>query len=394
MDPKTRVLKALNHEEPDQVPLLGEGIDSAPILKKYGVKDITSLIGIMKWARWIIGWRKVFGWLARRPIAMAFIGKGLVKIMQKLGYDATPIPTALLLTKSAFPSYKQYVDEYGRKFVFSKIDSVGTEIDVAFYQGGYFDTEDPEASYEKWGPLDPDHPGRAAIYKAALKEAKTDIYVFPSFIGFLEGSWESFGFPTFTKLLYNKPQFIDRVIRERGDFSVALAENLLNLGAETFLIYDDAGHKNGPFLSPKQYEKLIVPQLKRVCDKIHSYDGNSKVILHSCGDVNKLLDLIIKAGIDALNPIEPGSGMDIFQLKKDYGDKLSFIGNVDPISLLTHGTPDMVEAYVKRLMKEVAPGGGFILASGHSITYSVKLENYEAMLAAGRKYGKYPIHIE
>jgi uroporphyrinogen-III decarboxylase len=392
MDPKTRVLKTLNHEEPDQVPLLGEGIDSVPILEKYGASSLSGIIGIMRWARFIIGWRKIFGWLARRPSAMALVGKGIVKVMRKMGYDAAPIPESLYFTKSAFPSTKEYVDEYGRKFIFSKIDSGGKETDIPFYEGGYFDTEDPEASYEKWGPLDPDHPTRAATYKAALKEAKEDIYAFPSMIGFLEGTWESFGFPTFTKLLYNKPQFIERVIRERGDFSVALTENMLNLGAETFLIYDDAGHKNGPFLRPQQYEKLIVPQLKRVCDKVHSYNG--KVILHSCGNVNKLIDLIIKAGIDGLNPIEPGSGMDIFQLKKDYGDKLCFVGNVDPISLLTHGTPDMVEAYVKRLMQEVAPGGGFMLASGHSITYSVKLENYEAMLAAGRKYGKYPIHIE
>ena len=391
MDPKTRCLKTLDHEEPDRVPVFGEGIDSAPILAKYRASSITDLIGIMKWSRFIIGWRKIFGWLVRRPSAMALVGKGITKFMRKVGYDVTPIPETLFFTKSAFPSTKEYVDEFGRKFVFSKIDSVGTEVGVAFYEGGYFDTEDPEAAYEKWGLLDPDHPTRAAAYKAALKEAKDDIYVFPSMIGFLEGSWECFGFPTFTKLLYSKPQFIERVIRERGDFAVALTENMLNLGAQTFLVYDDAGHKNGPFLSPQQYEKLIVPQLKRVCDKVHSYNG--KVILHSCGNINKLLDLIVKAGIDAINPLEPGSGMDIFQIKQDYGDRLTLIGNVDPISLLTHGTPEMVEEYVKRLMQEVAPGGGFMLASGHSITYSVRLENFEAMMAAGQKYGTYPIQI-
>ena len=393
MNSKTRVLKALSHEEPDRVPLLGEGIDSAPILKHYGGMDMSRAAGMIKWGRRIFRSQRILSWLASTSFTMGLVGKGIVKLMRHVGYDTMPIPTALLLTKSAF-SGKGYVDEYGRKFVISKIDSVGQEMEIAFYQGGYFDTEDPEAAYEKWGPLDPYHSARKAIYKSALKEAKEDIYVFPALVGFLEGSWESFGFPTFTKLLYSKPQFIDRVLRDRGDFSVALAENMLDLGAETFLIYDDAGHKNGPFLSPKQYEKLIVPQLKRVCDKIHSYDSKNKIILHSCGDVNKLIDLFLKAGIDALNPIEPGSGMDIFQLKRDYGDKLTFVGNVDPISLLTHGTPAMVEAYVKRLMQEVAPGGGFILASGHSITYSVKLENFEAMLAAGRKYGKYPIHIE
>jgi len=391
MDPKTRVLKVLDHEEPDRVPLFGEGIDSAPILEKYRASSTSNRIGIMKWVRYIIGGRNILGWIARRPVATKWVVKSVVKFMRKIGYDTTPIPIAGFFIKSAFPSPKEFVDEYGRKFIFSKIDSVGKKVDIAFYEGGYFDTDDPEASYEKWGPLDPDHPTRAAAYKAAIKEAKEDIYIFPILGGFLESTWESFGFPTFTKLLYTKRQFIERVIRERGDFSIALAENMLNLGAEALLIYDDAGHKQGPFLSPQQYEKLIIPQLKRICDKVHSYNG--KIILHSCGNINKLLDLVIKAGIDALTPLEPASGMDIFQVKRDYGAKLTLVGNVDPISLLSHGTPERVEAYVKRLMKEVAPGGGFMLASGHSITYSVKLENYEAMVAAGRKYGGYPIHI-
>ena len=267
-------------------------------------------------------------------------------------------------------------------------------VDIAFYDGGYFDTEDPEGSYEEFykEPLDPDHHIRSAVYKAAVKIAKDDIYVFPGIIGFLEGSWESFNFSTYTRLLYSNPAFIERVIRERGNFSVALTENMLNLGAETIFIYDDAGHKNCPFLSPKMYEKLIVPQIKRVCDKVHSYDG--KVILHSCGNINKLLDLMISSGIDGLNPLEAGSGMDIFKVKRDYGERICLIGNVDPIGLLTHGTPEKVDAYIKQLIKEVAPGGGFCLASGHSITYSVPLENFEAMLEAGRKYGKYPINVE
>jgi len=392
MDSKTRVLTALNHEEPDRVPLFGEGIDSAPVLKKYGIRGMSSLAGTLKWGRFIIGFRKIFAWMARRPTTMKLVGKAFAQFFRKMGYDTGIAPIVLSFTKIAFPSAKEYADEYGRKFIFSKIDSVGKEVDIAFYNGGYFDTDDPEASYEKWGLLDPDHPTRAAAYVAAVKEARDDVYMLPNLVGVLEGSWESFGFSTFTKLLYTRPQFIERVIRDRGDFSVAVAENMLNLGAETFIIFDDAGHKNGPFLSPQQYEKLIIPQIKRVCDKIHSYNG--KLILHSCGNINQLLDLIVKAGVDALNPLEPGSGMDIFQIKRDYGDKLCLVGNVDPISLLTHGTPDMVDAYVKRLMQEVAPGGGFMLASGHTITYSVTLENYEAMMAAGRKYGKYPIQIE
>jgi len=398
MDAKTRVLTALNHEEPDRVPLFELGIDSAPILEYYKGASLSTLVGLVKLFRILIpfGWRRFLGWGVKRKFLAKAIGKGIVKFMKNVGYDATVCPVALIYTKSAFPKIKGrdglfYVDEYGRRHFFSKLESGGKQVDVAFYDGGHFDTDNPEESYEEWGLLDPDHSSRAASYEAAVKEAKDDIYVIPGIVGVLEGTWEPFGFPTFTKLLYKKPQFIEKVFRDRGDFAVALAENMLDLGAETILVFDDAGHKNGPFLSPKMYEKFVVPQLKRICDKVHSYDA--KIILHSCGNLYKILDLIVGAGIDGLHPIEAGSGMDIFQIKEDYGERISLLGNVDPIQILTHGTPESVDAHVKDLIKGCAPGGGYFLASGHSITYSVPLENFLAMLEAHQKYSNYPIEL-
>ncbi len=393
MNAKTRFLMALNHEEPDRVPLFEIGVDSVPVLKKYGGKSLADMVNLMKLGRFILGWKQIFGWIVTRKYTLKLLGKSVVKLFKSMGYDATVVPVTLFLTKKKkFLSTTRYVDEYGRVMKFSKVESGGEMVSIAYYDGGFFDTDDPEAAYDEWGPLDPDHRTRAAAYQGAIKEAKDQIYVFPGIMGFLESSWECFGFPTFTKLLYTKPHFIERVFRDHGDFSVAVAENMMNLGAKTVFVYDDAGHKSGPFLSPKMYQKLVIPHLKRLCDKVHSYDG--KVILHSDGNLYKILDMIVNAGIDGLHPIEAGSGMDIFQIKQDYGERICLIGNVDPIELLTHGTPEKVERYVKRLIQECGPGGGYCLASGHSITYSVTLENFEAMLAAGRKYGKYPINIE
>jgi len=393
MTPKERFLTAMNHEEPDRVPIFDLGVDSVPILEKYGGKSMESILGIIKLVRILMpfGWRRFIGWAARRTFVYKLIGKSIPGFMKKLGYDATFCPISLFFTKCAFPSKSEYVDEYGRHFFFSKVESGGKEVAHAFYKGGYFDTEDPEAAYEDWGLLDPDHPARAAAYKASIKEAKDEIYVAPSMVGPLEGTWESFGFTTFTKLLFKKPQFIEKVFRDRGDFMVALTENMLDLGAETILILDDAGFKGSPFLSPIMYEKYVASQLKRVSDKVHASDG--KVMMHSCGDVTKLLDVIINAGVDALHPWESLAGMDIFKAKETYGDKLTLIGNV-PIDMLTHGTPQDVEEYVKKLIKICAPGGGYMLSTGHSVSFSVDLENYEMMLEAGRKYGNYPINID
>lgn len=388
--PKERVLTTLNHEEPDRVPLFDLGVDSVPVLEKYGGKSLESIIGLIKVVRILIpiGWRRFIGWAANRKFVYKMVGREQTKFMKSIGYDVSICPVSLFFTKCAFPSKLEYVDEYGRHFRFSKAVSGGKEIDVPYYQGGYFDTEDPEAAYEAWGLLDPDHPGRSAAYKAAIEAAKDEIYVIPGMIGPLEGTWESFGFTTFTKLLYKKPQFLEKVFRDRGDFMVALTENMLDLGAKTILIFDDSGYKGSPFLSPKMYEKFVASQLKRVCDKVHSCDG--KVILHSCGNLYKILDIMIQAGLDAVHPWESTAGMDIFKAKETYGEKLTLIGNV-PIDLLTHGTPLEVEAYVKKLIQVCAPDGGYMLGTGHSVSYSVTLENYEMMLEAARKYGTYPL---
>jgi uroporphyrinogen decarboxylase len=206
---------------------------------------------------------------------------------------------------------------------------------VPYYEGGYFDTENPEEAYEKWGVLDPDHRARKASYEGGLEAVGDEMIVFPSMLGAFETTWQVFGFNTFVKLLYQKSNFIARVFQDRGDFMLAVAENMLNLGAEGIFILDDLGHKTGPLLSPLLFRKYITPNLKRLCDKVHSYNG--KVILHSDGNLYPILDDIIIAGVDALNPWEPSAGMDIFKAKTDYGKKITLIGNV-PVEILTHGT--------------------------------------------------------
>ncbi len=358
---KTRFLTALNHEEPDRVPLFELGIDSVPILKKYGRKKYESKL-----------WNRT-----------------KVQLYKNMHMDCSVIPVAMY-PHSITP--EKYIDEFGRQFKYLRIQSGDQFVKVAYYERGCFDTENPEASYEDWERPDPDNVARVIAYKDAIRAAKDKIYLIPGITGFVEKSWEPFSFHVFTKLLYKNPQFIERVARDLGEFSTALAKNMLDLGAETILVYDDSGYKSGPFYSPKLYKKLVVPQLEKLCNTVHSYDA--KVLLHSDGKIYKLLDLMIKAGIDGLHPIEAGSGMDIFRLKKDYGDKLCLIGNVDPIALLTHGTPEKVTDYVRRLMQECAPGGGYVLASGHTLTYSVKVDNFDAMIAAALKYGYYPIEME
>ncbi|MCK4238830.1 MAG: hypothetical protein KAX33_06895, partial [Candidatus Lokiarchaeota archaeon] len=133
------------------------------------------------------------------------------------------------------------------------------------------------------------------------------------------------------------------------------------------------------------------PWLEQICKTAHK--GGLKLILHSCGDVYQIFEDIIKCGVDAIHPLEPTTAnpeYDIFKLNKKYGDKISFIGNVSPMDLANKDS-EYIRNYVRKLVDEIAPGGGFILSSGHSINPAIKLENFLAMQETVRKYGKYPI---
>jgi len=149
---------------------------------------------------------------------------------------------------------------------------------------------------------------------------------------------------------------------------------------------NDLGQNNRLIISPAMYKKYFMEGEKRFCQTVHKYGG--KVIMHSCGNTLELIDTLIDVGIDALHPWQPYAGMDIFEGKKRWGKKITLVGNVS-IEMLTHGTRKEVVGYVKKLMEEVKPGGGFIIASSHSIVPTVKAENAVAMWWAAKKYGDY-----
>ena len=116
-----------------------------------------------------------------------------------------------------------------------------------------------------------------------------------------------------------------------------------------------------------------------------------KYIKHIDGDIRKHLPVLVdEVGIDGLHSIEPAANMDIFDLKRQYGDRLTLLGNLD-CDLLARGRPAEIEAQVKLLMEEIAPGGGYIFSTSNTVLMDVPIENLQVMLNAARRYGIYPI---
>ena len=149
----------------------------------------------------------------------------------------------------------------------------------------------------------------------------------------------------------------------------------------------DFGTQNGPFLSVENYRKLFMPYQQRVNGWIHD-NTPWKTFMHSCGGVWPLLDSIVEAGFDILNPVQcSASCMDPRDLKKQYGDKLVFWGGgVDTQKTLPFGTPAEVREQVRERIEIFGEGGGFVFCSIHNVQARTPLENLTAMFEVIREY--------
>jgi len=165
--------------------------------------------------------------------------------------------------------------------------------------------------------------------------------------------------------------------------------NAIEIGADAIILGDDYAGRTGTLMSPDHFREFVLPYLKKAVNIAHK--NGSCLIKHTDGNIWKIIDDIIDAGINAINPLEPIADMDIGKVKKKYGERVCLIGNIDCAMLLPMGTRIEVEEAVKETIAKAAPGGGYIMASSNSIHSGVKPENYRTMVKATRKYGRYPI---
>jgi len=158
-------------------------------------------------------------------------------------------------------------------------------------------------------------------------------------------------------------------------------------------IGDDLGTQRSLLMSPKMYRQVLKPIHADYIAFIKERT-NAKVFFHTDGDVFDLIPDFIEIGVDILNPIQTSAGKmaNLLELKSKFGDKLTFCGAVDTHRVLPMGTQQEVRDEVKRVIDIIAPGGGYMLASVHTIMDDVPPENILAMVDAVEEFGKYPIH--
>lgn len=191
--------------------------------------------------------------------------------------------------------------------------------------------------------------------------------------------------------LVMRPAYIKAVFERQAEIAV---ENLARLyaavGDRVSVIQTngtDFGTQNGPFCSAECYRELFLPYQKRVNGWIHAHTP-WKTFMHCCGSIVPLLDLIVEAEFDILNPVQcSAAGMEPAQLKRRFGDALTFWGGgVDTQKTLPFGTPQQVRDQVRARIETFAPGGGFVFGAIHNVQALTPVENVLAMAVAVKEY--------
>jgi uroporphyrinogen decarboxylase len=233
---------------------------------------------------------------------------------------------------------------------------------------------------------DPQGLAKLAAGARALR-ASTDRAIIGLFGGnLLELGQFLFRNDNFFVLLAGEPGRAHRFLDAAVEMHLANLEKYLSAVGpyiDIIVFGDDLGMQTGPQISPRMYRELFMPRHKLMWTTAKKL-ANVKVMLHCCGGVHSLLPMLIEAGLDAINPVQTTSfEMEPERLKREFGHDLCFWGGgCDTRDALPHGTPEQVAADVRQRVSILAPGGGFVFQQIHNIMSDVPPENVVAMLDA------------
>ena len=190
----------------------------------------------------------------------------------------------------------------------------------------------------------------------------------------------------FLMLLAGEPRKAHELLDRLTEIHLAnLEKYLAAVGPyiDIILFGDDLGMQTGPQISPKMYHDFFFPRHRAMWQRAKQL-ANVKVMLHCCGGIRQLMEDLIAAGLDAINPVQiTCDGMDAAGLKKDFGSRLCLWGGgCDTRNILPSATPAQVREHVLRQLEIMSPGGGFVFQQVHNIMADVPPENVVAMFDA------------
>ncbi len=230
-----------------------------------------------------------------------------------------------------------------------------------------------------------------------VSNVKSDAEAWKDEYAILGGDWSPYwhdaidmlGMENLYLKMYDDPDLVDALLGHLTDFYLESSRKIFDAAADDidiFFIGNDFGSQTGPLMSPELFERFMLPHLKRMIDLGHDY--NLLVQLHCCGGFEPLIPLMIDVGLDGVHAVQTSChGMDLVNLKKNYGEKILFNGGIDSHHILIDGKPDYVKDETRKVLDIMAPGGGFVAGASHdTILEETPVENVVAMFNAVQEY--------
>jgi uroporphyrinogen decarboxylase len=304
-----------------------------------------------------------------------------------VGPSATTLPTpdwrALYFADGSLPESATFDKEWGTASVYD------AEADNAH---DYFPLRNIETAEEVDAFLWPDV--NADYRYVALQESVRQI-IASDHVAHVVGShyfepvWNLRGFEQLMLDMAEESPVALRLFGRMHELMICRAEHAARCGADVMMTGSDVATQRGPLLSPAMWRNYLFPMMRDCIRAAKAIKPDLLVLYHSCGDVSTMIEGFLEAGIDILDPCQP-EAMDIFALKRRYGDVLTFHGGIGVQSVLPFGTPQEVRDSVHRTIDIMGEGGGYICSSSHNIRPETPWENFLALIEAIKEYGKVP----
>ena len=383
LTPKERVIAAINHEEPDRVPIV-IGVSNATGIKMKTYREIKERIGVNAPDDYIYEWPE---------LGTAAIDEETLK---RLHSDVRGVldlePLAIRQRNAARGPRDPYINSWGTS-------------QIRLSEGDWTFGPPPMKAattikeIEAFPWPDMTDPTRVAHCKAQAKKlAEENEYAVmgvPWLLFPFERAFSMQGMDTFLLNMAMYPDFATALLAKITEKCKEMMEVFLRETGEyldIIKIGDDLGTQESLMISPKMYRQMVKPFHADLI-AFTKERTDAKVFFHTDGDVFNLIEDFIEIGVDILNPIQTSAGRmsDLEGLKQTYGDRITFCGAIDTHHILPNGTPEEVQQEVKRVIDILGPGGGYLAASVHTIMNDVPAENVLAMVDAVEKYGQYPL---
>lgn len=196
------------------------------------------------------------------------------------------------------------------------------------------------------------------------------------------------GYKGLLTAMHDDPEWVRDMAETYCDLNIRHLEELIAQKGrpDGFCIYEDMGFIGHPFLSPEMYREFFLPVQKRFIGWAHGM--GCPVIVHSSGNIEKLLPYMLETGLDCLQTIHAKAGMDLLKLYRQYGDRLSFLGGIDARVLATNDGK-AIDAELDRIILTVKTGNGYCLHSDFCVPAQMEYDCFVHFLEQGRELGRY-----